>query len=139
MMIKRYGTIDISEWYIHISRETDTNTQPNSIPVYFDAAFSRKVVEQRVIIGGYTLIKEFMTEGVLVPELNHIILVYDPKTFHRENGYEEINKFLNNTNKELLVFKGTCECSYDPEHASITVAIQGKEKVNWFVYYIIET
>ena len=128
-MIKRYGSIDISEWYIRISRDTDTNVNPNSIPVYFDAAFSRKVVEQRLIIGGYTMIKEYVTKGVLTPELNHIILVYDPATFHKENGYLEVEKFLHNTNKELLIFKGSCECTYNPEHEDITVSIQTKEKV----------
>ena len=130
MMIKRYGTIDVTEWFINISKETDTNiNHHHSILVYFDAAFSRQVLEKRVITGGYTLIKEFITERKLVPELKYIALIYDPKTFYKENGYEEINKFLNNTNKGLSIFKGTCECSYDPKYASITAAILDKEKL----------
>ena len=131
MMIKRYGTIDISEWYIHISRNTDTNrSNTNSIPVYFDAAFSRRVVKERVVEGGYTLIKELVTKGVLVPEINNIALIYDPATISAERGYDNINKYLEERGNDVSVITGKCECSYDPEHESITVTIQNKEKIN---------
>jgi len=129
MIIKRYGIIDISEWYVTISRNTDNNRNINSLPVYFDAAFSRKVVEQRVIEGGYTMVKEFYTKDVSVPELNILIIVYDPNTISKEKGYEELNQYLSKKNDNIVVFKGRCECSYDIKDESIKVIIQTKEKI----------
>ena len=130
MMIKRYGTIDLTEWYIKLSDFTDNHrNEYNSIPVYFDAAFSRKVVNERVIDGAYTMVKELITKGVLVPEEKTMILIYDPETISQENGYKSIMEYMN-SNKDLVVCKGVCECAYDSKDATITTTIKTKEKIS---------
>ena len=124
MMIKRFGNIDITEYYITISRDTDEHRDNlHSIPIYFDAAFSRKIIAEKNIIGAYTMIKE------LIPlEQKPIILIYDPKTFSQEQGYEYIKQYLE-TNNNISVIKGKCECLYDLKHESINVIIKEKENV----------
>ena len=130
MMIKRYGFIDVNQWTIIISDYTDKNSNnSDSIPVYFDAAFSRKVVKEKVVEGGYTMIEELVTKDVLVPEIKTAAFVYDPTTFSQEKGYEEINNYLKSRGDEITVYKGKCECSYDSEHQSITTSFLQKEKI----------
>ena len=95
----------------------DSNKVNDTDPiVYFDAAFSRKVVDEKSAESRFVYIKE---------NSEQVYFIYDPENFSKESNYKEFTDLIN-SQKDILdvkieIYSGLCVCIYNTNAQSISM------------------